>query len=72
MRLTNIAFQNMRRRKSRSALLVLSLLIGVASIIFLYTTNEGMKEDIANKLDQYGSNILILPETGEALSFAGI
>lgn len=72
MRLTNISFQNMRRRKTRSALLVLSLIIGVASIVFLYTTNEAMKEDVANKLDQYGSNILILPETGEAMSFGGI
>jgi len=31
-----------------------------------------MKEDVANKLDQYGSNILILPDTGEAMTFGGI
>ena len=72
MRLTDIAFQNLRRRKMRSALLVLSVVIGVASIIFLFTTTQAMKEDVANKLDQFGSNILILPDTGEAMTFGGI
>ncbi|HBW35001.1 FtsX-like permease family protein [Desulfosporosinus sp. BICA1-9] len=72
MRLTDIALQNLRRRKMRSALLVLSVVIGVASIIFLYTTTQAMKEDVANKLDQFGSNILILPDTGEAMTFGGI
>jgi len=72
MRLTDIAFQNLRRRKMRSALLVISVIIGVASIVFLYSTTQAIKEDVANKLDQYGSNILILPETGEAMTFGGI
>ncbi|HBV85495.1 MAG TPA: ABC transporter permease [Desulfosporosinus sp.] len=72
MRLTDIALQNLRRRKMRSALLVISVIIGVAAIIFLYSTTQAMKEDVANKLDQYGSNILILPESGEALTFGGI
>ena len=72
MRLTDIALQNLRHRKMRSALLVLSVIIGVASIIFLFTTTQAMKEDVANKLDQFGSNILILPDTGEAMTFGGI
>lgn len=72
MRLTTIALQNLRRRKIRSALLVLSVVIGVASIVFLFTTTQAMKEDVANKLDQYGSNILILPDTGTAMTFGGI
>lgn len=72
MRLTEIALQNLRRRKIRSILLVLSVIIGVGSIIFLFTTTQAMKEDVANKLDQFGSNILILPDTGQALTFGGI
>ncbi|MDP4127920.1 MAG: ABC transporter permease [Bacillota bacterium] len=72
MRLTEISFQNLRRRKMRSILLVLSVIIGVSSIIFLFSTTQAMKEDVANKLDQFGSNILILPDTGQALTFGGI
>ncbi|MDQ7093130.1 FtsX-like permease family protein [Desulfosporosinus sp. PR] len=72
MRLTAIAIQNLLRRKLRSALLVLSVVIGVASIIFLYTTTQAMQEDVANKLDQFGSNLLILPDTDQSLTFGGI
>ncbi|SHI23926.1 ABC transporter permease [Desulfosporosinus lacus] len=72
MRLTNIVVQNLRRRKMRSSLLMLSVIIGVASIIFLYTTTQAMQEDVANKLDQFGSNILVLPDTEQSLTFGGI
>ena len=72
MRLTDMAFQNLRHRKLRYAILVLSVVIGVSSMIFLLTTTQAMKADVANKLDQFGSNILILPDTGEAMTFGGI
>lgn len=72
MRLSQIAVANLRRRSSRSFLLILSVFIGVMSVVFLLTTTEAMKKDVADKLDQYGSNILILPDTGEALTFGGI
>lgn len=72
MRVSNIALQNIRRRKTRALLLVLGFVISVAAVVFLYTTSQAMQEDVANKLDQYGSNILILPDTGEALTYDGI
>ena len=72
MRLTSIAVQNMGRRKSRTMLLLATIIIGVASTVFLYTTTKAMEEDVANKLDQFGSNILIIPDAGEALTFGGI
>lgn len=72
MRLTHISIQNLRRRKSRSLLMMLSIIIGIASSIFLFTTTQAMEKDVADKLDQYGSNILILPDSGEALTFGGI
>lgn len=72
MRLTHISIQNLRRRKSRTFLMVLSIIIGIASGSFLFTTTQAMKKDIADKLDQYGSNLLILPDSGETLTFGGI
>ena len=72
MRICHIALQNMRLRRSRTLLLVLSIFIGVAAIIFLFTTNKAMEEDVANKLDQFGSNILIVPDNGDSLSFGDI
>lgn len=72
MRVSHISFENLRRRKTRSLLLILSIMIGVASSVFLFTTTRAMEKDVADKLDQFGSNILILPETGETLSFGGV
>ncbi|WP_434510549.1 ABC transporter permease [Desulfitobacterium sp. AusDCA] len=72
MRLTHISIQNLRRRKSRTLLMMLSIIIGIASSIFLLTTTKSMEKDVADKLDQYGSNLLILPDSGEALTFGGI
>ena len=72
MHLLTIVLQNIRRRKLRSGILTLSIIIGVAAIIFLTTTTQAMKKDVADQLDEFGSNILILPDTGQALTFGGI
>lgn len=72
MRISHIAVQNMRLRRGRTLLLILSIFIGIAAIIFLFTTSKAMEEDVANKLDQFGSNILIVPDNAESLSFGGI
>lgn len=72
MRLTHISIQNLRRRKSRALIMMLSIVIGIASSVFLFTTTKAMEKDVADKLDQYGSNLLILPDSGEALTFGGI
>ncbi|HVJ47717.1 ABC transporter permease [Desulfitobacterium sp.] len=72
MRLTHISIQNLRRRKSRTFLMMFSIIIGIASSTFLFITTQAMEKDVADKLDQYGSNILILPDSGEALTFGGI
>lgn len=72
MRIINISLGNLKRRKLRSLLLLLSIVIGVASSVFLFTTVQVMEEDVANKIDQFGSNLLILPKGGETLSFGGV
>ena len=72
MHLLTIVLQNIRRRKLRSGILTLSIIIGAAAIIFLTTTTQAMKKDVADQLDEFGSNILILPDTGQTLTFGGI
>ncbi|BAE85783.1 hypothetical protein DSY3994 [Desulfitobacterium hafniense Y51] len=53
-------------------MLLFSIIIGVASSVFLFTTTRSMEQDVADKIDQFGSNLLILPKTGETLSFGGV
>ncbi len=72
MNLFTITLGNLKRRKLRSLLLLFSIIIGVASSVFLFTTTRSMEQDVADKIDQFGSNLLILPKTGETLSFGGV
>lgn len=71
MRIINISLGNLKRRKLRSLLLLLSIVIGVASSVFLFTTVQVMEEDVANKIDQFGSNLLILPKAGKLYPLVG-
>ncbi|HZW83888.1 MAG TPA: ABC transporter permease [Candidatus Deferrimicrobium sp.] len=73
MRLTNIAMGNLKRRKLKMGLLVLGLVIGVASIVGLFSITKAMQEDLANKIDEYGANMLIVPDNDNvSISFGGI
>jgi putative ABC transport system permease protein len=73
VKLSTIAFNNLRRRKSRMAFLVAGLLIGVATIVTLLSLTSSLTMDAEHKMDVYGANILITPKTDElSLSYGGI
>lgn len=73
MKLYNIAVNNLRRRKARALFLVAGLMIGVASVVTLYTSLRIIEEDIGHKMDEYGANIVIVPKTeGLSLSYGGL
>ena len=73
MRLVDVVLTNLRRRKARKALLVVGLTVGVASVVTLMAITETMEKDVAVKLDEYGANILIVPQAdGLSLSYGGV
>lgn len=73
MRLIDVSLNNLRRRRGRMALLVVGLMIGVATVVALTAITATMRADVANKMDQYGANILIVPEANDlALSYGGV
>lgn len=73
MRLETIAFNNLRRRKSRLAFLVAGLLIGVATVVTLISLSTTLTEDVQNKMENYGANILITPQSDNlSLTYGGI
>jgi putative ABC transport system permease protein len=69
MKIKDISINNLRRRKGKIFFLVLGLTIGITTAITLISITQMMNEDISNKLDEYGANILILPRS-DALSFS--
>ena len=73
MRLKDISINNLRRRKGKVFFLILGLTIGITTVISLVSISRLMNEDIANKLDEYGANILVLPRSDDlSLSYGGM
>lgn len=73
MKLRDISISNLRRRKGKVFFLILGLTIGIMTVVSLISISRLMQEDIANKLDEFGANILILPRSDDlTLSYGGM
>ena len=73
MTLGTIAFNNLRRRKSRLIFLVIGLLIGIATVVTLLSLSQAMTAEARHKMENFGANILLTPKTDElSLSYGGI
>ncbi|MGE5549786.1 MAG: ABC transporter permease [Bacteroidota bacterium] len=72
MKLTGIALRNIRRKKGKAAFLVAGLAIGVATVMAIVSISAAMKTEIAKKLDEYGANIIVVPESNDlSVSYGG-
>jgi putative ABC transport system permease protein len=73
MRISTIAWANLRRRKGRAALLVAGIAIGIATAVALLTLSRSISEEIGLQLDQYGANIVVVPKSDQlALDYGGV
>ena len=73
MKLHNIAINNLRRRKAKMAFLTIGLMVGIATIVTLVTLTRSMSSDIERKMDEFGANILVTPQSnGLAMNYGGI
>jgi putative ABC transport system permease protein len=73
MKLHNISFNNLGRRKGKMIFLVLGLFIGIATIVTLLSITESMSRDIEDRLDQFGANIVMVPKSENlSLSYGGV
>ncbi len=73
MRLRDISINNLRRRKGKVLFLILGLTIGITTVVTLISITRMMNDDISNKLDEFGANILVLPRSDDlSLSYGGL
>jgi putative ABC transport system permease protein len=73
MQLHTISINNLKRRKAKMAFLTIGLLVGIATIVTLVTLTRSMSSDIERKMDEFGANILITPQSnGLAMNYGGI
>lgn len=73
MRLYHISLNNLKRRWAKMTFLLIGLVIAVATMVSLVSISKAMEKDIMQKLDEYGANILVVPESNQlSLSYGGM
>jgi putative ABC transport system permease protein len=73
MRISTIAFANLKRRKGKAAFLVVGMAIGIGTAVALFSLSRSIKDEIGLQLDQFGANIVIVPQSNSlALDYGGI
>ena len=73
MRISTLAFANLKRRKGKSIFLSLGIAIGVGTIVALLTLSSSIQEEIGAQLDRFGANIVIVPQSNSlALDYGGV
>jgi len=73
LKLHNISFGNIKRRKGKMIFLVLGLVIGIATVVTLLSITETMTQNIEERLNQFGANIVMVPKSENlSLNYGGI
>ena len=73
MKLHTISINNLKRRKAKMAFLTIGLTVGIATIVTLVTLTRSMSSDIERKMDEFGANILVTPQSnGLSMNYGGI
>jgi putative ABC transport system permease protein len=73
MRLFHIALRNLRRHWTRTLMLGVLIASVVAVVGSLYFVNRSADSDLANKVDEYGANITVVPRSQELpLTYGGV
>ncbi|WP_407312723.1 ABC transporter permease [Desulfosporosinus sp. SB140] len=73
MTLTDIAIQNLRRRKGKTIFLLLTFILVVGITVSLNTLARSMQDDLQKSLTQYGANVVITPKSEHfTLSYGGL
>lgn len=67
MKLYDISFQSLRRRKAKTIFLIVGLFLSVASVVTLITVSENINKSVAINLDEFGANIIITPKSDQLM-----
>ena len=73
MRVSSIAFANLRRRSGKAMFLSVGIALGIATVVALMTLTSAIQEEIGTQLDQFGANIVVAPKSNNvALDYGGV
>lgn len=73
MRISTIAFANLKRRKGKAMFLIVGIAIGIGTVVALLSLSGSIKEEIGAQLDRFGANIVVVPHSNSlTLDYGGI
>ncbi|HWC76292.1 MAG TPA: FtsX-like permease family protein [Blastocatellia bacterium] len=73
MRISTIAFANLKRRKGKALFLIVGISIGIGTAVALLSLSGSIREEIGSQLDRFGANILVVPQSNSlSLDYGGI
>ena len=73
MGLFELSLKHLWRNKNKVIFLLWGIIIGVTTIVTLYTITFSMEKEISDKFDQIGSNMIIFPNSESlSLNYSGV
>jgi putative ABC transport system permease protein len=73
MKLNDIAINNLRRRKGKTLFLLITFSVIVGTTVALNAISFGLKQQMEQKINSYGANIVISPKSEHlTLSYGGL
>src|SRR6266404_1639508 len=73
MRISTIAFANLKRRKGKAVFLTIGIAIGIGTAVALLSLSSSIKEEIGSQLDRFGANIVVVPQSNSlSLDYGGL
>lgn len=73
MRISSIAFANLRRRKGKAMFLAAGIGIGIGTVVALLSLSDSLREEIGSQLDRFGANIVVTPHSDNmTMDYGGI
>jgi len=73
MRISSIAFANLKRRKGKAVFLTIGIAIGIGTATALLSLSSSLKEEIGSQLDRFGANIVVVPQSNSlSLDYGGL
>lgn len=73
MRISSIAFANLKRRKGKAIFLTIGIAIGIGTAVALLSLSSSLKEEIGSQLDRFGANIVVVPQSNSlSLDYGGL
>src|SRR5215216_2536737 len=73
MRISTIAFANLKRRKGKAIFLIVGISIGIGTAVALLSLSGSIKDEIGSQLDRFGANIVVVPQSNNlSLDYGGV